>query len=259
MVNRGHAPDAGTVHPALASRWDEQRSLDEIVSAVRSGDTERAIALAGSEVLQACWDRDRAAWVSLLDLMSGSGNAAVQDYVREKLLGDPGLAREPHTAGQTLLHGAAGAGRLAMVELLVQLGADPNAEDAGGHTPLYFVGNECRAGGGTVVRALAHAGADVNANGGVKRCTALHMAARRGSVEVAGALLDCGADIEARDSLGETPLRRAVNCAKGDVAALLVSRGADVHSRSRNGSTPLLAARKVAMREVLAGASGTAG
>ena len=173
------------------------------------------------------------------------------DYVRENLLADPALARERYS-GRTLLHGAAGAGSLATVELLLHLGAGPDITDAGGHTALYCVANECKArGGGNVVRALVQAGANVDARDGVKHCTALHMAARRGNVEVAEALLDCGAGIEMRDSLGETPLRRAVNCDKTDVAALLLSRGADRHSRGSKNLTPALAARSSAMRRVL--------
>src|SRR4029077_20807517 len=140
-------------------------------------------------------------------------------------------------------HEAAAAGNLAIVEQLLKLGADPNATDGGSHTPLYSVGNECAAGGGPVVSTLVEGGAQVDACDGVKRCTALHMAARRGNTEVAAALLDCGADIEARDSLGDTPLRRAVNCSKTQVAAFLISRGADLSSRGSRGLTPLLAAR----------------
>ena len=98
-----------------------------------------------------------------------------------------------------------------------------------------------------MVRALVRAGAKVDARDGAKHCTALHMAARRGNVEVAEALLDCGADIESRDSLGDTPLRRSVNCGKTAVAALLLARGADLHSKGSKGLTPLLAARSAAM------------
>jgi ankyrin repeat protein len=91
----------------------------------------------------------------------------------------------------------------------------------------------------------------VDASDGVKHCTALHMAARRGNVEIAEALLESGADIEAPDSLGETPLRRAVNCDKTDVAKLLLARGADMHSKGSKGLTPLVAARTTAMRRLL--------
>ena len=102
-----------------------------------------------------------------------------------------------------------------------------------------------------MIRALVHAGARVDACDGVKHCTALHMAARRGNVEAAEALLDCGANIEAGDSLGETPLRRAVNCGQVGVAALLLARGANPRSRGSKGLTPILAARTGPMRELL--------
>jgi ankyrin repeat protein len=98
---------------------------------------------------------------------------------------------------------------------------------------------------------LVQAGARVNARDGVKHCTALHMAARRGNVEVAEMLLDSGADIEAPDSVGDTPLRRAVNCDKTDVATLLLARGADMHSKGSKGLTPSEAARTTAMRRLL--------
>ena len=85
---------------------------------------------------------------------------------------------------------------------------------------------------------------------GAKRCTALHMAARRGNVDVIGALLDGGADIEARDSDGDTPLRRAVNRNKVEAAKLLLARGADPHSKGSKTLTPALAARSDRMRQV---------
>ena len=149
-----------------------------------------------------------------------------------------------------MFHAASAAGNLAIVELLLKLGVDANAQDLGGHTALYSVGNECPS-GGAVVRALILGGANVDACEGVKRCTALHMAARRGNVEVSEVLLDCGADIEARDSLGETPLRRAVNCGKIGVAELLLTRGADLHSRGSKGLTPQSAARVGAMKNLM--------
>jgi ankyrin repeat protein len=65
------------------------------------------------------------------------------------------------------------------------------------------------------------------------------------------ALLDCGAELEVRDSAGETPLRRAVNCGKPQAAALLLTRGADPYSRSHAGTTPCDAARTPALRQAL--------
>src|SRR5205823_4649282 len=192
-------------------------------AAIRSGDANGAIALAESPPLQSWFKLDRSVFAFLLAVMLR--DRLLLDYIEEKLRQDPALGMARYS-GRTLLHAAAAAGALTTVELLLRLGADPNVADAGGHTPLYCVGNEC-AGGGDVIRALVRSGANVDACDGVKRCTALHMAARRGNVDAARALLDCGADIEARDSLRETPLRRSVNCGKTDVASLLLSTGAD--------------------------------
>jgi truncated hemoglobin YjbI len=221
LVNSGPSLEAvpSRSDHEIAARWEIQRTLDEVVDAIRRADGERAIALA--EGLQ----RNRPVLASLLALMNASGDSAMRDYSRHVLLRDPELVHEHLRHGRTLLHEASGEGDSAAVEFLLCLGADANVTDGGGHTPLYCVGNECGVvGGGSVVRALVRSGADVNARGGAKRCTALHMAARRGNVEVAEALLECGADIEARDRVGDTPLRRAINCKKPAVAALLLRR-----------------------------------
>jgi ankyrin repeat protein len=124
------------------------------------------------------------------------------------------------------LHFAAAAGCLEVVALLLRRGVDPNIKGRGEHTPLYCVANQCASETGPeIVRTLVRAGADVNANDGVTRATALHMAARRGHLEIARALLDAGAAVSARDRKGDTPLQRAVNCRKNEVAQLLRARG----------------------------------
>jgi truncated hemoglobin YjbI len=251
VVNQGpepsveDGPSGDSLHQETARRWDAQRALDQAVAAVRRGDVDRAIRLAESDPLQTY---NRAVLAGLLGLMIASGHSASLRYVHERLNRDPGLCQE-HYAGRTLLHEASRRADLTTVELILRLGADPNG---GRHPPLYCVANECNvSGGGPVVRALVRGGALVDAAENVKQCTALHMAARRGNVEVADALLDCGAGIEARDCLGETPLRRAVNCNKTEVAALLLARGADRHSRGSKGRTPMLAARSPAMKRLL--------
>jgi truncated hemoglobin YjbI len=237
-------PEIAQSWPEIARSWDVQRTLEDAAAAVRRGDATQAKALT---------DRlDGPHFLFLLGLMSGSAEPALIGYVRGKLLADPDLVHGRYSSGRTLLNGASGNGGIAIVQLLLELGADPNTADSSGHTPLYYAGNSCAAAtGGDIVRALAAAGANVDAHSGVKHCTALHMAARRGHVPVAAALLDCGADIEARDRAGDTPLRRAVNCGKADVAELLLSRGADLHSVGSRGLTPLRASRGAAMQQLL--------
>lgn len=231
------------IHQEIARRWDAQRQLDEAVAAVRSGDAQRAIALAK--------DSPRSTFTGLLTVMMASRNHAMVRYVQDRITADPALVKE-YYAGRTLLHEASALSDSPLVEFLLRLGADPNAKDGGDHAPLYSLANgSAGSGAASVVRALVDCGAKVNADAGVKRCTALHMAARRGNVEAAEALLECGADIEARDSLGDTPLRRAVNCNKPLVAALLLQRGANPHSKGSKGLTPLSAARSSAMQQLL--------
>jgi truncated hemoglobin YjbI len=148
--------------------------------------------------------------------------------------------------GQTLLHEAALAGAAELAAVLIRSGADPDAKEAEGHTPLY------RASTGDVARVLLVAGATADVASGPTRGTPLHQAARRGYVSVADALLDHGAAIDARDAKGQTPLRRAVNCRQFHIAKLLVRRGADPHAADRYGVTPLDVARSAEMKQVLA-------
>ena len=237
------------IHAQIGRRWEEQRALDEAVAAVREGDLHRIIAMIAGPPLQSCFQRSRSVFASFTGVLIGSGNGVMAEYAKTILLENPDLALESYS-DRTLLHAASAAGNLPIVAAILRLGVDANIQDGGGHTPLYYVGNECP-GGGPVVRALIQGGAKVDACDGVKRCTALHMAARRGNVQVSEVLLECGANIEARDSLGETPLRRAVNCRQTGVAACLLAKGADPRSVGSKGLTPLSAARAGAMRVLL--------
>ena len=208
-------PATAAMSVELARRWKAQRALDKAVAAIRAGDADGAIRLAG-----AC---GRAVLPGLLALMIGAGNSSLLTYAHEQLAGDASLVHQRY-GGRTLLHAAAGAGSLTTVELLLRLGADPNGLDGGEHTPLYCVGNECAgAESAEVVHTLVRAGAQVDARDGVTRCTPLHMAARRGNAVVAKALLDYGAAIDAVDRRGYTPVQRAINCKKFHVAELLRS------------------------------------
>ena len=151
---------------------------------------------------------------------------------------------------QTLLHDAALMGEAELAAVLIRSGADPDAKETEGHTPLY------RASTGDVARVLLAAGATVDVTSGPTRGTPLHQAARRGYVSVAQALLDHGATVDARDAKEQTPLRRAGNCRQLQIVHLLVRRGADPHAADRRGVTPLDAARTAEMKQALADAGG---
>jgi ankyrin repeat protein len=68
---------------------------------------------------------------------------------------------------------------------------------------------------------------------------ALTMAAMQGSVEVVDALLGAGADVDAKDAIGVSPLHWAAFCGHGGVTQRLIAANADVTVRDREGRTAL--------------------
>jgi hemoglobin len=174
--------------------------------------------------------------------------AATRDRFISEIERDWSCVRLLGLRGETLLHDAAMVGEAEMAAVLIRSGADPDATEPEGHTPLY------RASTGDVARVLLAAGATVDVASGPTRGTALHQAARRGSVPVAQALLDHGATIDARDAKGQTPLRRAVNCRQPQIVRLLVRHGANPHAADRRGVTPLDVARTALMKHALCAA-----
>jgi truncated hemoglobin YjbI len=174
--------------------------------------------------------------------------AATRDRFIFEVKHDSSCVQRRGPRGQTLLHDAALVGDVELAEVLIRSGADPDAKETEGHTPLY------RASTGDVARVLLAAGAGADIISGPTRGTALHQAARRGNVSVAQAMLDHGATIDARDAKGETPLRRAVNCRQLGVVCLLVQQGADPHAADRRGVRPVEVARTAEMKQALAGA-----
>ena len=69
--------------------------------------------------------------------------------------------------------------------------------------------------------------------------TPLHEAAYGDAVEAAKYLVGAGADIHAKDNLGETPLHEAAYGDAVEAAKYLVGAGADIHAKDNLGETPL--------------------
>ena len=187
--------------------------------------------------------------VSLTLRADATLHAVLRTATRDRFLAtierDRSSTRLLGSRGQTLLHDAAMAGEAELAAELIRLGADPDAKEPEGHTPLYYAST------GAVARVLLAAGATVDVTSGPTRGTPLHQAARRGHAEVAAALLDHGANIEARDGRGQTPLRRAVNCRQLPVVELLMQRGANPHAEDNRRVTPLDVARTAQMKRAL--------
>ncbi|XP_041117077.1 poly [ADP-ribose] polymerase tankyrase-2-like isoform X2 [Polyodon spathula] len=102
----------------------------------------------------------------------------------------------------TPLHFAAGYNRVAVVEYLLQHGADVHAKDKGGLVPLH---NACSYGHYEVAELLVTHGAVVNV-ADLWRFTPLHEAAAKGKYEICKLLLQHGADPIKKNRDGNTPL-----------------------------------------------------
>ena len=207
--------DEPVTEPELAERWDSAKALDNLVANIVAG--------RDADVLQGYREfaSRPSVFIGVLSRMLQTRWPALVSAVAQAVEQDPTLASHQY-AGRTLLHFSAGFGSIEVVGTLLRVGADPNVLDTGNHPPLYRLANGCAADTGPeIVRMLVSAGADVNHCGGVTRATPLHMAARRGYVEIAQQLLDLGASPAARDYKGCTPLQRAINCRKPEVVRLL--------------------------------------
>lgn len=82
---------------------------------------------------------------------------------------------------------------------------------------------------------------DVNAKESAHQETPLHMAARRGNVNFAATLIRNGADVNARNEYGGTPLHSVAYKGKRYVkmAELLIENGANVNATDHRGETPI--------------------
>lgn len=147
--------------------------------------------------------------------------------------------------GSTSLHVAVGREDLRLARLLLDAGADPNAKDGWGYSPLEaFFESFPEPGPEDLALLLIERGAKVNSHGGALvdnidgrgGSTPLHLAAGDNQLRVAQALLDRGADANDRAWNGWTPIHWARSA---EMIGLLKKRGADLEAKGTDALTPL--------------------
>ena len=117
--------------------------------------------------------------------------------------------------GDSALHMAAAACRLAVVEKLIAMGADVCARNRRGAEPLHYA---------------------VDGGPGLPSWNAA------AQCKIIATLIRSGADPNAVDKSGVAPLHRAIRNRCADAVEALIDGSADSHAPNRNGSTPMLLA-----------------
>jgi len=173
---------------------------------------------------------------SLLDAPNESGQTA---FLLAKYYGQEDMAKYLLSLEPKLdVFNCCVAGRTS--DVIGEVDRDPyllQAHSSDGWTPLHLAAFFGQA---DLANALLDRGADANARStnGMKN-TPLHAAAAGGKTELVELLLKRGADANARQDGGFTALHSAAQAGNRDMVAVLLAHGADVNARAANNQSPL--------------------
>lgn len=177
-------------------------------------------------------------WNKLGNMSSAQAKTSYIAKIDELLPGWNEMDKEQLEELKKKSGGAVGGGMGVSVSTFA-VGEEKSHEQQTDHERLLSLAGEGES--DKLLKALAEQKiSDVNSVRGEDEETLLHMCCDRGNLELIGKLLQLGADIEARDIEGMTPLAYALINENEQVAVHLVEKfGADKSSTSSDG-TPIL-------------------
>ncbi|MEW6351666.1 MAG: ankyrin repeat domain-containing protein [Thermodesulfobacteriota bacterium] len=141
--------------------------------------------------------------------------------------------------GWTPLMNAAQKGHVEAVKLLLDKGANPAAERCGRSAAVEAV---VSGGSPEIVALLVDRGLGVVPNSGTQQWPLLASACKWGRVEAVKLLLAKGAEVNQRGPGGTSPLMVACSEGQTEAAKVLLDNGADVNQRDAEGRTALISA-----------------
>lgn len=147
--------------------------------------------------------------------------------------------------GRSPVHLAATHGQLEAVEVLVDHGARLDVADREGSTPL---GEAVRHGHDAVARLLERRGARLDPTRISERVC---LEVVRGHVDAVRRLIDYGADVGTTDLEGRTPLHIAAAAGNEAMVRVLLDGGASLEARNRQDETPVQVAERAGHTDVV--------
>ena len=251
-------PDKGLNERGLLSTikdhgWKEKGSHDAIFDIIDRGDAavmEALIKLEGSKILYSTLEYVKTngngipeAYLSLSTLHATiiTGNLQITaELIKNGADVNKKIEMDPDgNIGSTPLHLACTYFSEKIIFLLLDNGAICNTAKNDGRTPLHLAALKDK--NGTVIRRMINAGADVNAKDKYG-WTPLSCASRNGHLDVVIALMGAGADLNAKTNDGSTLLHFASYNGHTDIVTALINIGADINAKATDGDTPLLLA-----------------
>jgi hypothetical protein len=213
-----------------------------------------ANAMGNQEAMQACVEGLKTG-----QPMAGHGRRGPEEYNSEESV-EGSLGRDfKYSKKVGILAYAVETGSVAVCSYLIRLGTlDLDSKDSKRRTPLYIAAEK---GAIVLIRMLLDKGADVNAQGG-EYGNALQAASAGGHKEMATLLLDKGADVNAQGGRYGNALQAALEKGHKEIATLLLDKGADINAQGGLYGNALQAASAGGYKETETllqkqGASGT--
>jgi ankyrin repeat protein len=160
--------------------------------------------------------------------------------VEEILAEDPSSLSRLNAAGRQPLHEACLWGQLEIMEFLIDRGSDINVRALAGNTTLHwavhaFVDAGARA---EMAQFLLARSPDLARTRNVNGITPLHWAGNE-LPHIVELLVQHGADVDAPDRSGMTPLHHWTRYWEDDASEVLIGLGADLDATDDHGRTPL--------------------
>lgn len=241
LLDSGANPDSNLVKPGFWERPTRPGSKNPpspLIFAILENQTECATALLekGAKVAYV----DEIGFSPLEHAISNSNPAIV------KALLDRGAdAKADSKFGFPLVFAAASDSNQEIIKQMLAKGADANAHDVEGKAVGHYIGS---------LESVFERLEGRSANRTQPGATPLMLAAQEGHTEVIKALLESGADVNAKDSAGRNALmivaEEGVSSTRDDkylaVARALLDKGIDVTAKDNNGATALRRAQRLA-------------